>query len=195
MALFGNFGRAISVGLGILGGRSGVLGQAGQLGGALLSGFLPAQGPVASVPTLSGFTPPAQPVMMGVPRIAGMAGALAVMIQPILIRIATFLGRRTLSLRETLKIIRRMGRSLTPAAIAAAIGISVADLGILIMAGAQMPTRRMNPGNVKALRRSMRRIESFHRLCQKADRLRSPRRRASGRRPSAAPSVQISRAG
>lgn len=35
--------------------------------------------------------------------------------------------------------------------------------------------RRMNPGNVKALRRSMRRLESFHHLCQKADRLRRPR--------------------
>lgn len=38
--------------------------------------------------------------------------------------------------------------------------------------------RRMNPGNVKALRRSMRRVESFHHLCQKADRLRRPRSRA-----------------
>lgn len=33
--------------------------------------------------------------------------------------------------------------------------------------------RRMNPANVKALRRSMRRLESFHRLCVSADRLRS----------------------
>lgn len=38
--------------------------------------------------------------------------------------------------------------------------------------------RRMNPGNVKALRRSMRRLESFHRLCVTADRLRRPRARA-----------------
>lgn len=40
--------------------------------------------------------------------------------------------------------------------------------------------RRMNPGNVKALRRSMRRLESFHHLCQRADKLRRPR----ARRPS-----------
>lgn len=194
MALFGNFGKAIGVGLGILGGRTGVLGQAGQFGQALLSGFLPAQGPIAQTPQFGGGFEPT-PVMSGVPRIAGMAGALAVMIQPILIRIATFLGRRTLSLRETLKIIRRMGRSLTPAAIAAAIGISVADLGILIMAGAQMPSRRMNPGNVKALRRSMRRIESFHRLCQKADTLRGRGRRSSRRGPLPRPGVQVVRAG
>lgn len=40
-------------------------------------------------------------------------------------------------------------------------------------------TRRMNPGNVKALRKSIRRLESFHRLCMKADKLRrhSPHRR------------------
>lgn len=36
--------------------------------------------------------------------------------------------------------------------------------------------RRMNPGNVKALRRSLRRLESFHHLCQRADKLRRPRR-------------------
>ncbi|MGH8755345.1 MAG: hypothetical protein ACREU0_05895 [Burkholderiales bacterium] len=42
--------------------------------------------------------------------------------------------------------------------------------------------RRMNPGNVKALRRSLRRLESFHHLCVKVDRLRRPRsRKASGR--------------
>jgi len=38
--------------------------------------------------------------------------------------------------------------------------------------------RRMNPANVHALRRSMRRLESFHKLCVTADRLRAPRRRA-----------------
>lgn len=39
--------------------------------------------------------------------------------------------------------------------------------------------RRMNPANVKALRRSMRRLDSFHRLCVSADRLRGSRRRGS----------------
>lgn len=42
--------------------------------------------------------------------------------------------------------------------------------------------RRMNPANVKALRRSMRRLDSFHRLCVSADRLRRPRSR--GRKSS-----------
>lgn len=37
--------------------------------------------------------------------------------------------------------------------------------------------RRMNPANTKALRRSVRRIESFHRLCKTTDRLRGTSRR------------------
>lgn len=41
--------------------------------------------------------------------------------------------------------------------------------------------RRMNPGNVKALRRSMRRLESFHKLCVTADKLRRPRSRSTSR--------------
>jgi len=40
--------------------------------------------------------------------------------------------------------------------------------------------RRMNPANVKALRRSARRIESFHRLCRRVDVLR-PRGRSRAR--------------
>jgi len=40
--------------------------------------------------------------------------------------------------------------------------------------------RRMNPGNVKALRRSMRRVKSFHRLCTHVDVLKS-RGRSRGR--------------
>lgn len=41
--------------------------------------------------------------------------------------------------------------------------------------------RRMNPANVKALRRSMRRLDSFHRLCVTADRLRRPRSRGKSK--------------
>lgn len=131
------------------------------------------------------------------PRVGGtLAGTLAVTIQPILIKIAEFLGRRTLSLRETIKMIRRMGRIMGPAAIATALGISIAELGTLILADAQRPRRRMNPANIKALRRSMRRIGSFHRLCQKADSLRGRGRRSARRgSPVCGPAVQVTRAG
>ena len=53
--------------------------------------------------------------------------------------------------------------------------LSAAAVSELIMAGPGH--RRMNVGNVKALRRGMRRIESFHKLCTKADMLRSRGRR------------------
>lgn len=54
--------------------------------------------------------------------------------------------------------------------------LTAAAVSELMMAGPGH--RRMNPGNVSALRRSARRIESFHRLCVRVDRLRAPRRRS-----------------
>ena len=53
--------------------------------------------------------------------------------------------------------------------------LSAAAISELMMAGPGH--RRMNPGNVKALRRSLRRLESFHHLCVKVDKLRKPRSR------------------
>lgn len=55
--------------------------------------------------------------------------------------------------------------------------LSAAAISELMVAGPG--TRRLNPANVKALRRSVRRIESFHRLCVVTDRLRGtkPKRR------------------
>jgi hypothetical protein len=44
--------------------------------------------------------------------------------------------------------------------------------------------RRMNPGNVHALRRSMRRLQSFHKLCVTADQLRRPRAKSKPCRTS-----------
>jgi hypothetical protein len=63
------------------------------------------------------------------------------------------------------------------AAVAAGLAITVEELSTLLLAHATKKRRRMNPGNVKALRRSMRRVESFHKLCGKADMLRSRGRR------------------
>jgi len=193
MALFGSFGGLISRTLDLFGRGGGVLGGVANVGSTVLSSFLPAQGPIVGVPQVNGTQ--AIPVMSAVPRLAGMAGTLAVMVQPILIKVATFLGRRTLTLRETIKIIRRFSKLLPAAAIATVLGVTVAELGSLILADAQRPRRRMNPGNVRALRRSMRRIESFHRLCVRADSLRRPGRRTSTRGRPSPSAVQVVRAG
>lgn len=196
MALFGQFGNIISGALGLLGRAGGVLGGVAQLGATTVASLLPASGPVIGVPQIAGPSfngITAQPVMAAIPRLPTMAGALAGVIQPILIKIATFLGRRTLTLRETIKMIRRFSKLLAPAAIASVLGITVVELGTVILADASRPRRRMNPANVRALRRSMRRIESFHRLCVKADTLRRPGRRGSRKAPcpTSAPNVRL----
>lgn len=53
--------------------------------------------------------------------------------------------------------------------------LTAAAVSELMMAGPGH--RRMNPANVKALRRSMRRLDSFHKLCVSTDKLRRPRSR------------------
>lgn len=55
--------------------------------------------------------------------------------------------------------------------------LTAAAVNELMLAGPG--TRRMNPANVKALRRSVRRMESFHKLCSTVDKLRRPRSRGS----------------
>jgi len=53
--------------------------------------------------------------------------------------------------------------------------LTAAAVSELAMAGPGR--RRMNPGNVKALRRAHRRMKSFHHVCQVNDHLLAPRRR------------------
>jgi len=54
--------------------------------------------------------------------------------------------------------------------------LSAAAIAELMMAGPGH--RRMNAGNAKALRRSLRRLDAFHHLCVRADKFRGARRRA-----------------
>lgn len=61
--------------------------------------------------------------------------------------------------------------------------LSAAAVSELMVAGPGR--RRMNPANVKALRRSLRRLESFHHLCARVDRLRRPRSRKTTKAGSA----------
>ena len=145
----------------------------------------------APILTMAARVPSGTP--LGLRTFGGAAAAFSKgvtsMLAPILIKIAQTLGRRTMTLRQAVKIIRRTGKFLGPAGVAAAIGITVAELAELIVADQARPRRRMNPANITALRRSMRRISSFHRLCQKADTLRAPRRRSSKRIPQSTGSI------
>jgi hypothetical protein len=112
----------------------------------------------------------------------GMFGSTAALIvqttRPILFKIAQGLGLRSIpSLPKAIAWIRSMGKYMAPAAIAASLGIGLDELATLITANARKGRRRMNPANVHALRRSARRLESFHKLCARVDSLRSRGRR------------------
>lgn len=211
MALFGTLGSFLSNTLSTIGGAlGGNLGSAINLGSSLVSSQLPAQGPAPPPVIIQQAAPPPQQVAMSTaPRVsgtmnlgppivaAGMAvrkGLTAVAAQA-LIKIAQVTGRRTMSLRSAVKIIRKLGRTLGPAGVAAALGITAAELAELIVADSSRTRRRMNPANIHALRRSMRRISSFHRLAQKADMMRG--RSGSRRRTKPCPpgGTQIVRAG
>jgi len=170
----------------ILGGVGGILntvsqfggsvGTAAQIGSGFLTGFLPAQGPMVSQFPTNQF-PQAQPVMALAPSVAGAIPAIAA----ILLKIGRTVGRNV-SFRAAMIIIRRLGKSLgTPQAVATALGITSVELASMLVTQAVTGSRgrRMNVGNIKALRRAHRRIQGFHKICGDNDRLRAPRRRAS----------------
>lgn len=185
MALFGSILGALQGAGSFLGQVTGALGAVRALSAPSPIAFLPASGPVVSLPQ-NGFQEMAARMPFPKPSMTTpIAGAIAKVgseltriIAPILVKIAVATGSTTMTLRRAVKIVRRMGRSIGPVSVAIALGLTIEELGTLILADSQRPRRRMNPANVSALRRSMRRIQSFHRLCQKADLLSRPRSRS-----------------
>lgn len=201
MALFGTLGPIVNAVSGIAGNLfgSGTLGTVGKIGATILGGLTAPQ-PIASGPIIQQIPAPASVAPMvamsaapkSMPLVAGAAAqamrsigrGISGVVANALIKIAEATGRRSMSLRQAVRIVKRMGKFAGPAAVATALGLTAEELGELILADANRPRRRMNPANVSALRRSMRRIQSFHRLCSKADMLRSRgrSRRAPARR-------------
>jgi len=185
MALFGSILGALSGAGSFLGQVTGALGAVRALSAPSTVSFLPASGPVVGIPqpgpqVMAARMPSPRPSMPGPigGAIATAGRELTRVIAPILIKIAEATGSTTMTLRRAVRIVRRMGRAIGPASVAIALGLTIEELGTLILADSQRPRRRMNPANVSALRRSMRRIQSFHRLCQKADLLSRPRSRS-----------------
>jgi len=126
------------------------------------------------------------PAMAKVPAVVGgAAGAIA--------RVGPTVGRSFFNkfpnLAVTIQKLRNAGQNVSrsklysmmrrfgPEFMVSAGLLSAAAVSELILAGPGH--RRMNVGNVKALRRGMRRIEGFHKLCSKADRLRRPKARVT----------------
>ncbi len=164
--------------LGTVSGFGGTPGAVAAIGSSFLSGFLPQQGPIAQRGGVAvGPTP--QTTLAVAPAIRGAASAVSAFVAPILAKMSASMGKN-ITLRAAIIIIRRLGKFLTsPTAIAAAVGLSVSELSTLLTASAIAGSggRRMNVGNVKALRRAHRRIKSFHKLCGDNDMLRKPRTR------------------
>lgn len=121
--------------------------------------------------------PPAAPAPMATPTASTLpqlslgAKSLMRLLLPIITKIASFLGLKSLpTLKRVMGYIRGLAKTgLGPAAVAAALGITVDELARLIIADKQRKRRRMNPANSKALRRAARRIRSFHRMCGHID--------------------------
>ena len=76
--------------------------------------------------------------------------------------------------------VKRFGPEAAVGFFAGFVGSEVANRAVL--EAAFLKGRRMNPGNASALRRAVRRVESFHRLCKRADVIAGPRRRRPGTR-------------
>ena len=113
----------------------------------------------------------AQPVMAMTPQIAGAAGgAVAAATGLIRFTIAQTLGLKAIpSLQRAMQIVRQMSKYLSPAAVAAALGLEIGQLATLIAASNRRKRRHVNPANVKALRRSMRRLGSFQKLASRVN--------------------------
>lgn len=188
MALFGSILGALQGAGSFLGQVTGALGAVRALSAPAPISFVPASGPVVAMagtpPALEGLmlggrmAAPGSVAGMGRVALSATAKALTRLTAPILVKIAEATGSTTMTLRRAVKIVRRMGRVIGPAGVAVALGLTIEELGTLILADSQRPRRRMNPANVTALRRCMRRLQSFHRLCQKADLLSRPRARS-----------------
>lgn len=137
----------------------------------------PAPQPVSNYPVVR--------TMAAAPMIVSAGGSMvAYLTRPILAKVMQTLGRRSMSLASVISLIRKMGKFFTsPEAIAAYLGITVAEMATLITSSSARKQRRMNPANTTALRRSLRRLKSFDRLASRVSgQLSRGGRRRAGRR-------------
>ena len=99
----------------------------------------------------------------------------------IIAKMAASLGLRSLSPARAAELIKKAGKFFTsPEAIATYLGVTVGELYTVWTYSQLKRRRRMNPANGRALRRAVRRIKSFHRMCQHTDVIK-PRRRSGSR--------------
>jgi len=153
------------------GGQPGAFGQLGTAAG-LLSQFIPTQAPM-TVASRGAIVPV---VGRGLPVDVANAGLkllnrLGVIATP---TASGFTG----ALKRTISGIASLARRTptgTIVSVLAGIGLSALEANLLTAWSSQRRhRRRMNPANIHALRKSVRRVESFHKLVRKIDIIRSP---------------------
>jgi hypothetical protein len=169
-----NLGNLLSGGISAIGTFLGGGSASQALQGFTSQAFLPT--PTAPTIGASPFGGQAYPTMASVPAAARAVATVG----------RSFFAKYP-NLATVIQGYRNMGKNVTRAKLYSLLKRFGPDLlisgGILTAAAvselmvAGPGRRRMNPGNVKALRRSLRRLESFHHLCQRADKLRRPRGR------------------
>ncbi len=141
--------------------------------------FLPSQ--VGGIAQQVGFrgVPAVRPAMAAVPAIGGAISGVfrvgAVALNTVVSAMRSAGVRATVA--KARAFVRRFGPEAAVGFFAGFVGSEVANRAVL--EAAFLKGRRMNPGNASALRRAVRRVESFHRLCKRADVIAGPRRRRS----------------
>jgi len=169
----------------------GILSSVGSIFGGGQNPYFQAISGAANIAS-SAFAP--QPVAQRMPAIGGAVSVLPRSPLPMpgmMGRVGGMIGRSFFAkypnLATAIQGFRNAGRNITrkqlwsmlkrfgPDVLISGGILSAVAISELMMAGPGH--RRMNPGNVKALRRSLRRLESFHHLCQRADKFRRPARR------------------
>jgi len=161
------FGTSDSVDMG----GAGVLAPELGAGLGVVESFLGGQS--SSAPTVQSYPSysygaVAQPAMAMTPQIAGPGIAAATSMIRFLV--AQKLGLKSIpSLQRVMQMVRQMSKYLSPAAVAVALGLELGQLATIIAASNRRKRRHVNPANVKALRRSMRRLGSFQKLASRVN--------------------------
>lgn len=171
------FDTAVSDVSNFFGGDSTTLGGLSVPGAAVPVNYLPTY----SMPAYSEPLPQAYPVMSQTPQLPGPAGPIirgGLALYPALRNYLSRFKNPSQALQQLWSFVQKWG----PAAMAAMVGAQV--INDLLAYKTTHKRRRMNPANVKALRRGLRRLKSFDRLSARvsAQLGRSAHRRRSTRR-------------
>lgn len=160
----------------------GILGQVGSIFGQGQNPYFQGISNVSNIASQFFPQPSAGFPQQQAPRFAAQTMAAAPAIGRAMVTVGRGFFNRFPNLATAIQGYRNMGKNVTRAKLYSLMKrfgpdflitggiLSAAAVSELMVAGPGH--RRMNPGNASALRRSLRRLESFHKLCVRADKFR-----------------------